>query len=252
MKTQSFIFNWRNQFLSTLSIESALHSCIDHVHVINSDENNFKPYWHNIGESSYFTSQFLKALELHDGESVFFHVQGDTSYSNWPQLIKDAGHYMSKYNVGIYYPKVKNVEWQSDELVELKLLNSQDENIKYVAAGDQTVWFIHPQIINYIKNAGLHKTFDSNKVGWGWDFVVSISSYLLGMGAIRDSNHIVEHSASRTYDNTLADKGWRDTFSRLPAEMQYYINLIYKKENLDPIAKMLPPNKTHRKASGNL
>ena len=61
---QTFIFNWRDKFDSTLAIESALHGCIDSVDVINSDEQNYRSYWHNIGEDSYFTNQFLKALDI--------------------------------------------------------------------------------------------------------------------------------------------------------------------------------------------
>jgi len=224
MKTQSFIFNWRNQFLSTLSIESALHSCIDHVHVINSDENNFKPYWHNIGESAYFTSQFLKALELHDGESVFFHVQGDTSYSNWPQLIKDSGHYMSKYNAGIYYPKVKNVEWYDDKITTIESVEAPEPNIKVIANGDETVWFIHPKVINYLFNNKINECFVGNTTGWGWDIVLCAISYILGLPVIRDSNHHIDHPKATNYNKKTAFDEFDKLKLKLPSEIQWYIH----------------------------
>jgi len=155
LKIQSFIFNWHNQFESTLVIEKQLNKILDQVNVINSDEQNYRAYWHNIGEDSYFTAQFQKALELHDGDSIFFHIQGDTSYNNWNKLVQDARHYMQKYNAGIYYPKVKNVEWYDDNITTIQTMHAPDENIKYIATGDETVWFIHPKVIEYVKRKKL-------------------------------------------------------------------------------------------------
>ena len=64
MNIQSFIFNWRNQFESTLEIEKQLHKIFDQVNVINSDEQNYRAYWKNIGEQAYFNQQFLTCLDL--------------------------------------------------------------------------------------------------------------------------------------------------------------------------------------------
>ena len=239
MNIQSFIFNWRNQFASTLTIEKQLNKILDQVNVINSDEKNYRAYWHNIGEDSYFTNQFLKALDIHDGASVFFHIQGDTSYHDWPQLVQDARHYMQKYNAGIYYPKVNNVEWQSDELASLKMVTTQNANIKYIVNGDETVWFIHPRVVQYFKYLDLEDCFLDNKMGWGWDIVFCAVSHMIGMPVIRDSNHTIEHPLSRTYDQNLANSGYHNTFYKLPTSIKDYIKLVHGRKDLTSIAKML-------------
>ena len=239
MNIQSFIFNWRNQFASTLAIEKQLNKILDQVNVINSDENNYRAYWHNIGEDSYYSAQFLKALDLHDGKSLFFHAQGDTSYDNWEQLVKDAQYYMQKYNAGIYYPKVNNVEWQGEELTTISSLKASDSNIKYIVNGDQTVWFIHPRIVQYFQYLDLDQCFARNKTGWGWDIVFCFVSYKLGLPVIRDSNHTINHSPSRTYHGQQARDQWTETFSLLPEEARSYIKLVYQRGDLNKVASYL-------------
>ena len=89
MDIHVFIFNWRNQFDQTVEKEKALSALGYRVTVINSDEENEQAHWVNLGESAYFTDQFMKALELFDGD-VMFHVQGDVAE-------KKEGHYQAKY-----------------------------------------------------------------------------------------------------------------------------------------------------------
>lgn len=239
MNIQSFIFNWRNQFASTLAIEKQLNKILDQVNVINSDEKNYRAYWHNIEEDSYYSAQFFKALDLYDGKSLFFHAQGDTSYDNWERLVKDAQYYMQKYNAGIYYPKVNNVEWQGEELTTIPSLRASDSNIKYIINGDQTVWFIHPRVVQYFQYLDLDECFARNKMGWGWDIVFCFVSYKLGLPVIRDSNHTIEHSSSRTYDNQQAQDQWNLTFNLLPEEARSYIKLVYQRGDLNKVASYL-------------
>ena len=85
MNIQTFIFNWRGQYEKTIEKEIQLLSIGKHPIVINSDDEKTEEGWHNIGEASYFTDQFLKAIELFDGD-VLFHIQGDASYDNWEKL----------------------------------------------------------------------------------------------------------------------------------------------------------------------
>ena len=238
MNTQSFIFNWRNQFESTLAIEKQLNKILDQVNVINSDENHYRAYWHNIGESAYFNAQFLKALALHDGESIFFHAQGDTHYNNWANLISDALFYMEEYQAGIYYPKVENVEWQSDYLVGLNI-PSKHNNIKYIVNGDETVWLIHPSIINYLKQSEFMNFFESNNSGWGWDVTICYLSHFLKMPVIRDSNHNINHPLSRGYNSIVAQTEWLDCLDKFPNQAKSYIDTIRERKDLTYISNML-------------
>lgn len=102
MNIQPFIFNWNRQFEKSCAIEDSLKKIFDKVTVINSDDNNTREGWIDIGDESYFSDQFRKALELFDGD-VLLHVQGDVSYDKWEELVEDAKKYLEYYDAGIYH-----------------------------------------------------------------------------------------------------------------------------------------------------
>lgn len=222
MKIQPFIFNWAGQYKSAIKIENQIKKTLNDVYVINSDDNHRLPKWNNIGEESFFTAQWFKCLELHQPQNILFHIQADTKYDNWSNLIKDAKHYMTKYNAGVYYPRVTNVEWSQDHTTEINGVHMQDRNLKLIANGDETVWFIHPKVIKYFKDNHLEKHFVNNKIGWGWDVVFCGISYILGMPVIRDSNHVIEHSKSRGYKNEEAKSQFDNLINQLPFELRWY------------------------------
>ena len=89
MKIHTIIFNWRGQHNKTLEKIEQLKAIGVNPTVINSDEGFFLDDWHNIGEESYFTAQFLKAIDVFDGD-VLFHIQGDASYNNWVDASSDC------------------------------------------------------------------------------------------------------------------------------------------------------------------
>ena len=89
---QPFIFNWKGQFEKTCQKEEQLKKIFDKVIVINSDDTNEKLEWINVGDDYYFTDQFLKAVEVFDGD-VMFHIQADASYDDFESLIEDAKKY---------------------------------------------------------------------------------------------------------------------------------------------------------------
>jgi hypothetical protein len=225
LNIQSFIFNWHNQFESTLVIEKQLNKILDQVNVINSDENNSQSHWLNVGENCYFTDQLLKAIELHDGSSFFFHVQGDTSYNNWPQLVQDATYYINEYNAGIYYPRVLNTEWDDQQLSLIQEASSEHKNIKLISCGDETVWLIRPEIINYFKENNLQNCFLHNKYGWGWDVMFCAISYILKMPVIRDYNHVIKHDMHTNYDTTQAQFEYDLTKDLLPPHVAEFIEI---------------------------
>ena len=217
-----FLFNWEGNFKSARTIEMSLHGIFEDVTVINSDDSNRLFHWKNIGEKSFFTAQWFKCLDLHKSNKILFHVQADTQYDHWDQLVVDALHYMKKYKAGIYYPRVTNVEWSEDHTTEIKGLPTSDLNIKYIANGDETVWFIHPKIIDYFKAQDLQKYFAGNRIGWGWDVIFCGISYILGMPVIRDSNHVIDHAKSRGYNNSEAQSQFDDLINQLPFELRWY------------------------------
>jgi hypothetical protein len=82
MKIQTFIFNWRGQYEKTKEKQKQLSAIGVVPVVINSDDNHREddPNWHNIGEDSYFTAQFLKAIELFDKDDESVKYYSDDNY----------------------------------------------------------------------------------------------------------------------------------------------------------------------------
>lgn len=225
---QPFIFNWRGKFEKTCAIEDSLKQIFDNVIVINSDEENTRPGWVDLGEEAYFTAQFRKALELFgDNKKVLMHVQGDTEYNDWEGLVKSAKKYYNLYEWGIYTPDVTNI-WYSSENSDITGIESEDENIKMVACTDETVWFIHRDIIEnyYERNLLDFMTHEKLKMGWGWDFIMSAISFIMQRPVIRDYLHQIQHEPGTNYDKSSASEQMVDLWNNLPDDLKECITYI--------------------------
>ena len=225
---QPFIFNWKNKFKNTCEIEDSLKKIFNDVIVINSDEINTRAGWINIGEESYFTSQFRKALELfHDDKKVLMHVQGDTKYNNYEKLVNDARKYYSNYEWGIYAPDITNI-WYSSDKVDIEGIECEDENIKMVSCTDETVWFIHRDIIDgyNMRNLSEIMTHEKIKMGWGWDLVMNGISFIMGRPVIRDYSHKIQHEKGTNYDKDLASNEMGNLWTSLPENLKECITYI--------------------------
>ena len=230
MKLQPYIFNWSR----TNENVKYIYDQIDNCTVINSGDTNIVDCCHNIGDHSYFSAQFKKMLSLHDGTSTILHIQGDASYHDWSKLIKDSDHYISKYSAGIYYPIVNNTSWTADKMAVTKP-SSQDDNISDVAEGDETVWFIHPDISNYFKDHNLIEILQDNKYGFGWDLIFCSICHLKQIPVIRDNNHIIEHPKSKGYDFHEAWIEFKDVMKNLPAELKRIADMIHNNHKTDDL-----------------
>lgn len=230
MRLQSFIFNWPGQSENV----NKIYNDIDGSVVINSGDTDIVDRCHNIGDHSYFSAQFKKMLSLHDGTSTILHIQGDARYYDWSKLIKDAGHYMSRYSAGIYYPVVKNTSWTADKMAVTKL-SSQDDNIRYVADGDETVWFIHPDVINYFNDHNLIEILHDNKYGFGWDLILCSICHLKQIPVIRDNNHIIEHPRSKGYDFHEAWIEFKDVMNQLPGDLKIIAEMVHNNHKIDDL-----------------
>ena len=232
---QPFIFNWRNQFEKTCATEDALREIFDDVTVINSDEENTRPGWIDLGDEAYFGGQFNKALELFkDDKKVLFHVQGDATYHDWDALVKDARKYYNLYEWGVYTPNVINI-WYTPEHTDIEGIESEDENIKMVACTDETVWFIHRDVIDeYYKRELLqYMTPDVLKHGWGWDFVMNAISFLMARPVMRDYNHTIDHPPGTNYNKEAASVEMATLWNALPEDVKECITYIKgERENL--------------------
>lgn len=221
MQIQPFVFNWPGTEHSARHIYDQIDNCV----MINSGMESVVDRCHNIGSESYFSAQFRKMLSLHDGESVILHIQGDVSYDNWSGLIRDAKQYISKYSAGVYYPVVKNTSWTADKMACTKK-STTDHNISYVATGDETVWFIHPRVIDYYTTHDLDKVMQQNKYGFGWDFIFCAICHHNNIPVIRDNNHVIDHSKSKGYDFHDAWVEFKHMLASLPDDLKLLADMI--------------------------
>jgi len=231
MNIQPFIFNWNNQFKKTSLIEDSLKKKFDNVFVINSDDDNTKEGWVNIGNECYFSDQFRKALELFDGD-VLFHIQGDVSYDKWETLVEDAKKYFEYYNAGIYAPNI-DYTWYSSENTDIESLQSEHSNIKMVACTDETVWFIKKEIIQEMFERKID--FSDNTMGWGWDLVLCGISFLNGLPVIRDYNHTISHPMGTDYNKEKASTEMLNLWNSLDPDLKEVVSYI--KGNREKIVK---------------
>jgi hypothetical protein len=232
---QAFIFNWPGQFEKVCKIEEDLTKIFDDIIVINSDDNNTKEGWINLGNDAYFSDQFKKALELYNrNKKVLFHIQGDTSYDNWNELVEDAIKYFDDYEWGIYAPDIANI-WYTSEYADINSVSSSHSNIKMCACTDETVWFIHSDIVKDFDNRNLLDAFKFNKMGWGWDLVMCSLSFIMGRPVIRDYNHKIDHKLGTNYDKVVASNEMIQLRSRLENEIRQCIDHI--KTSKDQLSK---------------
>ena len=217
MKIQTFIFNWRGQYEKTKEKIKQLKKLKIAPIVINSDDNYKKEKgWYHIGEDSYFTAQFLKALELFDGDALF-HIQADASYDNWKQLYVDAEKHFNEFNWGIYAPNI-DYTWYDADKTDLNAFEIPNYNLKMVANTDCTCWFIHKDIINEAKNRGVN--FAPYKMGWSFDIVYPALSFMLKRPVLRDYSHTIQHPEGTNYNKEQAEWEMRSLYLSLPADIQ--------------------------------
>jgi len=219
---QPFIFNWNNQFEKTCKIEKSLSEIFDKVTVINSDENNTKDEWINLGDDAYFSDQFRKALEMFNGD-ILMHVQGDVEYDDWSSLVADARKYFDYYDAGIYAPNL-DYTWYIPENTDIDSIESDHKNIKMVSCTDETVWFIQKKVILEMLDRGVD--FSQNKMGWGWDVVLSAICFIKGWPVIRDYNHTIDHPKGTNYNQEIASKEMSKVWQSLDDDIKTAFSLI--------------------------
>lgn len=199
MNCHGFIFNWVGQEQKTRDKEMQL-SILDKLTVITSG-SRVGSNWIDVGEDSYFGAQFLKAVEVFDGD-VLFHVQGDVSFNDWGSIIQSAAKQFEDPNCGIYAPNVDFTYWTSKR-VDLGSLGG-DTNLRLVSNTDCSCWFVRKACIEEFKSKFACCFYD-NKYGWGADGVLCDVARRLGLNVIRDYNYTVDHPKGTGYNSIIAN-----------------------------------------------
>lgn len=223
MKIQTFIFNWCNQYAKTKTKISQLKQIGIEPIIINSDDQYKEFGWNNIGEESYFTAQYLKAMELFDGD-VLFHIQADASYHDWDSIYKAAELYIDKYKCGIYAPNVDYTFYDSSR-ADLPMFKFGDnQNLKMVSNPDCTCWFVHKDIINEAKDRQIN--FAPFQMGWSFDIVFTALSFMKKRPVIRDYQFTIEHPPGTNYNKVQAEREMHEFYSTLPDDLKEAFSYI--------------------------
>jgi hypothetical protein len=217
-----FIFTWNRQFEKACVIEDALKRVLGKVTVINSDEHNSREGWINIGDASYFSDQFRKALELFDGD-ILFHIQADVSYDRWSELVEDAQLYFQYYDAGIYAPNV-DYSWWTPERNDIEGKRLDHDHLRLVACSDETVWFIRKEVLQGMRERGID--LSRNTMGWGWDCMLAAISYSQRRPVIRDYNHTITHPQGTAYNIETAMEEMNRLVDSLDPEIKTLYSLI--------------------------
>lgn len=231
MIIQPFVFNWNGKHKNVKRILRQLNKTFNKVTVINSDDNYRPKNWINIGDKFYFSGQFNTALKNFSGD-VLFHIQGDVSYNRWEKLVDDAIRYMNYYSCGIYSPNIHHTFWPTKiGLIEDEQNILDHKNLDLVSCTDETVWFIHKDIIDKLKEYDIK--FCDSDFGWGIDLVLAAISFLDQKLVLRDSNHKVSHPKGTGYNKDEAQKQLEKFYKTLPDNINQCISLIINKKKQD-------------------
>jgi hypothetical protein len=222
-----FIFNWRGQFENARRTEEALAAELGQVIVINSDDHCSQPGWINVGDESYFTAQFLHAMDMFDGD-VLLHVQADASYLHWRRLIDDALRHLEHYRWGVYAPHVDFTNWNPG-FADVDQVRFRDPQLRLVACTDCTCWFIHRDIVDQMR--ALRPLFAAGRLGMGIDMTACALSYLDRRPVLRDYSHVVDHPRSRGYDTTEARAELASFLARAPSPLGLVLGQILRRRN---------------------
>jgi len=229
LKIQSFIFSWRGQYTNACATEKSLKYAGQNVTVINSDPDNQPDHWVNLGDSAYFTQQWLAACERFDAD-VMFHVQADAVYHDWPGLFAAAQADFDLTNWGIHAPNV-DYTWYDSAMSDVTGVKVSIPGVRMVSNPDCTCWFLHRDVID--KFRALPWDWNFHQLGWGIDLIVCGYSYLLKRPILRNYNHTVDHPRGTKYNSTQAEKEMVELFHRCdPAIQRVILAIRNNKESL--------------------
>lgn len=221
MKIQCFIFNWRGQYANACALEHDIKLTGADVVVINSDPDNMKDHWVNLGDDAWFTHQWLEACNLFTGD-IFFHVLADVHYTRWQELINHALVYYQKYQWGIYAPNIDYTYHDYNRSV-ISGVALPDENLKLIANSDCSCWFIHKNIVEDFCNIDWDWSFNTR--GWGIDLLLTAACYKRKRLVLRDYTFTVAHKPGSNYNHDVAARELHELIDRCDDTTQ---QLIYK------------------------
>ena len=224
MKTLCFLFSWRGQYEKALKLEQQLKPLVDHLVVINSDDDNKPEHWINIGNECYFSDQCRKMIEVAQSYDydVLWHVQADVSYSDWESILIAGKTSNEEYDWGVYAPNIDDTFYISSrtDVFDLK------DKLTVVATTDCSCWMIKRDLIDQMRS-NLH-LMETNHLGWGWDLIICGIAHTQQQKVIRDYNFTIDHPASTGYKKEQAESEMAEMYGKCHDSLKeaiYYIKV---------------------------
>ena len=207
LRLHPFIFTWPKQDPGPTI--QAWEAILGPVTVINSDEP--RDGWINLGTDAYFTEQWLKAIELFDGD-VLFHCQADATCDHWPRVVERALELYARYRWDNFAPFV-------DYTAHRKTIAQLEEGVYSVPVNDCTCWMLHARLIERYR--ALNVDWDVSRFGWGHVRVIGALAEM----AIRDHTLKVIHPRHTGYPKKAARQQMLKLLELLPAEVRAKIRV---------------------------
>jgi hypothetical protein len=207
MRIRPFIFTWTGQ--DPAPTIQAWEAILGPVTVINSDEP--RDGWINLGPDAHFTEQWLKAIELFDGD-VLFHCQADATCDHWPRVVERALELYARYQWDNFAPFV-------DYTGHRKTNEQLEAGVYRVPVNDCTCWMLHARLIERYR--ALDIDWRANRFGWGHDKVMGALAEM----AIRDHTLKVLHPRRTGYSQKAARRQMKKMLTLLPSEVRAKIRV---------------------------
>jgi len=217
LSVHPFVFNWPGQIENCTRLEDLLRPVYSNLTIINSDPQNEREHWVNVGNDAYYTAQLLKALSLFNGDIIFL-TQADAYHPQLPDIVERARQVMTDHPVGVYAP---NVDYTTHKY-EKEALGSFVGSCYSVPMTDDTCWAIRREVLD----KAVLTTAEKNRYGFGVDVAVYATSRLMGLRVVRDFNWTVKHPQSRGYSTSDAVDEMHSFFGILPQDLRQEVHKL--------------------------
>jgi len=200
-----YIFNWNKTTTNCLNMYNNAIKYINNIVIINCDENyrfNSKIISINLDDNYYYGGQYQIAINHVKKNKIFGIIVGDTINIDFKLLLKKLLYTYNNYNVGIY--TINDIRSKHKKIISnLCSINM----LKIVENTDCGIWFIHPEIVNLLKNINYQKL---SPFGWGIDIITIMECKKYYKLVIRDySLKCSQIDFTTNYNETKALYGMR-------------------------------------------
>jgi hypothetical protein len=202
---QIYIFSWKKVTDNAKQLYRAVATHFPNVYFINCDEHtlitdtDISNQTIQLDDRYYYGGQFETAIHHSSPGKYIGIIVGDVSpIADWEKIAAGSVATFNTGQVGIYAPNV-DYTWHTKRATNLW------GDLWTVPNTDCTCWFIHPTIINKIRDIPF---FNLSNLGWGIDELCINESLYSRLFVARDYSVLVRQPKGTAYDTTRARQQW--------------------------------------------